>query len=221
MLNQFCVGLHLTLLNQETKDLAEQGFFDLVLASDVLYEHRLVKPLCRALGLLLSETGEAALSVELRPCGVDLQAALQSEAEGYGLKVSDITEMLKIWVTPMPSELQVPPLEKRHRIFLVKKTHDWLEPRTVTDKKLKSRQPWKDVGDEEWYKRSLHFWSKQDTGSSGWVWPEQFQHSWILEQVNRLSHDGNTNKINPVSTLNRLVMLETNEQNTFFFHLTP
>ena len=142
--------------------MAAEGLFDLILASDVLYDHRLVKPLCRALAALLKRTGEAALSVELRPCGVDLRAAVEMEAQNHGLNVTDVTDMLKIWVTPMPPELQVPPLEERHRMFVAKWAKDGAAAtREINEKKVKSQQPWKHVGEEAWYKRSLQFWSKQ------------------------------------------------------------
>ncbi|CAK8990736.1 unnamed protein product [Durusdinium trenchii] len=128
---------------QETQDLAAEGLFDLILASDVLYDHRLVKPLCRALAALLKRTGEAALSVELRPCGVDLRAAVEMEAQNHGLNVTDVTDMLKIWVTPMPPELQVPPLEERHRMFVAKWAKDGAAAtREINEKKVKSQQPW-------------------------------------------------------------------------------
>ncbi|CAK8990557.1 unnamed protein product [Durusdinium trenchii] len=153
---------------QETQDLAAEGLFDLILASDVLYDHRLVKPLCRALAALLKRTGEAALSVELRPCGVDLRAAVEMEAQNHGLNVTDVTDMLKIWVTPMPPELQVPPLEERHRMFVAKWAKDGAAAtREINEKKVKSQQPWKHVGEEAWYKRSLQFWSKQEASDAG------------------------------------------------------
>lgn len=146
------------------------GPFDLLLASDVLYEHHLVSKFFRSAKMLTTAAAEVLLAVELRPCGVDLSEAIVSEAKKCGFEAVDVTRKLKMWVTPMPPELKIPPLEERHRIFVAtKQSADGLpqpvEPVPVA--KRKSHQPWKDLGEKEWYQRSLHFWSKQDSWRSG------------------------------------------------------
>ena len=153
--------------------------FDLILASDVVYEHRLVKPLVACCGRMAKS---AALAVELRPCGVDLEKALREEAALKGLRVEEISEELSAWLVVPPLELQVPPVEKRHRLFLLKKPLEALEalealehgpcgPSNASKPSSKpskpSKKPWKKLGEEEWYRRSLHFWSQQEASDSG------------------------------------------------------
>lgn len=156
---------------QDSKDLVlADGPFDLLLASDVLYEHHLVSKFFRSAKMLTTAAAEVLLAVELRPCGVDLSEAIVSEAKKCGFEAVDVTRKLKMWVTPMPPELKIPPLEERHRIFVAtKQSADGLpqpvEPVPVA--KRKSHQPWKDLGEKEWYQRSLHFWSKQDATDAG------------------------------------------------------
>ena len=98
------------------------GRFDFVMASDVLYEHRLVSPFFRSATELLrssqGESGESSptilVAVELRPCGVDLAMAIQREGRHHGFVVSDVTDQMQLWVVTPPEDLQVPPLEERH-----------------------------------------------------------------------------------------------------------
>lgn len=144
--------------------MASQGPFDLLLASDVLYEHQLVAKFFRCAQALVAPGGEVLLAVELRPCGVDLSEAIVAEAKKVGFEAQDVTKKLKIWVTPVPSELKIPPLEERHRIFVATEQTQQTQqaqqgPSAV---RVKSHQPWKD-GEKEWYQGSLQFWSKQDS----------------------------------------------------------
>jgi len=75
----------------------EMGPFDMVLCSDVIYEHQLLQPLLSAAAALLRQPGELerrdspqlVLAVELRPCGVDLLAAVPVEARRHGLLLRD------------------------------------------------------------------------------------------------------------------------------------
>ena len=122
--------------------------------------------------------GEVILSVELRPCGVNLKDAILSEAPSYGFDATDLTEKVKMWVTPWSSfstestsisSLKIPPLEERHRLFLLKRANAMGTKSTEKMEqmsKVKSHQPWKEVGEKEWYQRSLHFWLKQDLKQS-------------------------------------------------------
>ena len=157
-------------IQQDSKDLAlTHGPFDLLLASDVLYEHHLVPKFFRSVQMLTTAAAEVLLAVELRPCGVDLSEAIVSEAKKYGFEAVDVTRKLKMWVTAMPPELKVPPLEERHRIFVATKQSvadgqpQPLKPVEPVPVARKSHQPWKDLGEKAWYQRSLHFWSKQDS----------------------------------------------------------
>eukprot|EP00438_Fugacium_kawagutii_P021469 Skav234978 [mRNA] locus=scaffold122:142873:146390:+ [translate_table: standard] len=151
---------------EDCRELASQGPFDLLLASDVLYEHQLVPKFFRCARALVAPGGEVLLAVELRPCGVDLSEAIVAEAKKIGFEAQDVTKKLKIWVTPVPSELKIPPLEERHRIFVAtestqtQQTQQTEEGQTAV--RVKSHQPWKDA-EKEWYQRSLQFWSKQDS----------------------------------------------------------
>lgn len=164
---------------QDCKDFAEKyGAVDLLLASDVLYEHQLVAKFLRSATVLTCD--ELILAVELRPCGVDLQDAILSDAPRYGFDATDVTDKVKMWVTPWSrastsessvSSLKIPPLEERHRLFLLKralkgtKSPGKMEAEQMS--KVKSHQPWKEVGEKEWYQRSLHFWLKQDATDAG------------------------------------------------------
>ena len=149
-----------------------EGPFDLLLASDVLYEHHLVPKFFRSAKMLTTAAAEVLLAVELRPCGVDLSEAIVLEAKKCGFEAVDVTRKLKMWVTAMPPELKIPPLEERHRIFVatkqsVESVADASPPVEPLPGKRKSHEPWKDLGEKEWYQRSLHFWSKQDTWRNG------------------------------------------------------
>eukprot|EP00434_Breviolum_minutum_P019144 symbB.v1.2.016873.t3/scaffold1300.1/size126151/10 len=164
---------------QDCKDFAEKyGAVDLLLASDVLYEHQLVAKFLRSATVLTCD--ELILAVELRPCGVDLKDAILSDAPRYGFDATDVTDKVKMWVTPWSrastsessvSSLKIPPLEERHRLFLLKralkgtKSPGKMEAEQMS--KVKSHQPWKEVGEKEWYQRSLHFWLKQDATDAG------------------------------------------------------
>lgn len=147
------------------------------MASDVLYEHQLVAKFLRSAAVLTCD--ELILAVELRPCGVDLKDAILSDAPRYGFDATDVTDKVKMWVTPWSrastsessvSSLKIPPLEERHRLFLLKralkgtKSPGKMEAEQMS--KVKSHQPWKEVGEKEWYQRSLHFWLKQDLKQS-------------------------------------------------------
>ncbi|OLP92255.1 Alpha N-terminal protein methyltransferase 1 [Symbiodinium microadriaticum] len=146
--------------------------FDFVIASDVLYEHRLVSPFFRAATKLLrtSEALEKSIptilvAVELRPCGVDLAVAIQEEGQRHGFAVSDVTGQLRMWVLTPPDELQVPPLEERHRLYVVSVQPATLEPEQAA--RLRPYQPWQVEGKEEWYSRSLEYWSQQEASCCG------------------------------------------------------
>ena len=146
--------------------------FDFVVASDVLYEHRLVAPLFRAATKLLrtSEHLEKSIptilvAVELRPCGVDLAVAIQEEGQHHGFAVSDVTAQMRMWVVTPPDELQVPPLEERHRLYLV--STQPTTPPEPEQRTLRPYQPWQAEGREEWYSRSLGYWSQQEASCFG------------------------------------------------------
>ncbi|CAJ1444552.1 unnamed protein product [Effrenium voratum] len=157
--------------DQDVQDLVSEGQFDLVLASDVLYEHRLVPKLlqaAKALTAASSGSTRLVLALELRPCGVKLEEALASEAEKRGWASCDATEELQLWVTPMPEEMQVPPLEPRHRLLLLGPGPFAASPPTPKAAAAPAaRRPWEGAGEEEWYSRSMQFWAQQEVSCSG------------------------------------------------------
>ena len=161
------------------------GRFDVVIASDVLYEHRLVSPFFRsAAELLRSQDPDTRcltsptilVAVELRPCGVDLAVAMQEEGQHHGYAVKDVTNEMQLWVLTLPDELQVPPLEERHRLYMVsslarsKEAPELVQTAQPVPGKalrLQAHQPWEDQGTSEWYSRSLGYWSQQEATCAG------------------------------------------------------
>ena len=153
------------------------GRFDIVIASDVLYEHRLVSPFFRSAIELLrppSQEGKARMrptmlvAAELRPCGVDLAMAIQNEGSHYGFAVTDVTDQMQLWVVTPPEELQVPPLEQRHRLYVISSQASSTQPvQRAEPRTLRPHQPWQKLGNEEWYSRSLSYWSHQEASCTG------------------------------------------------------
>lgn len=121
---------------EEAKRFVEEGGgrFDVVIASDLVYEHRMLPLVLDALLVLLRSSGEgesvALLALELRPCGADLRRALPEEARARGLVAEDATdEVLELLPPPPPPGLAVPPLESRQqRLYVVRRAVDCGRP---------------------------------------------------------------------------------------------
>lgn len=153
------------------------GPYDVVIVSDVVYEHRLLCPLLDAVGKLLSATGTesvptlglALISLELRPCGVDLRTALPKEAFARGWQVcADITDEVRFFAPLSPEVLAVPPLESRHRLFLLSPTSFPGVPNPTLRYEAQScRQPWQEHGASTWYSQSSAFWEKKHASLNG------------------------------------------------------
>ncbi|CAJ1415886.1 unnamed protein product [Effrenium voratum] len=68
----------------------------------------------------------------------------------------------------MPEEMQVPPLEPRHRLLLLGPGPFAASPPTPKAAAAPAaRRPWEGAGEEEWYSRSMQFWAQQEVSCSG------------------------------------------------------
>merc|ERR1712226_1284255 len=116
----------------------------------------------RSDGPMSPSTAVLVLALEMRPCGVDLAKACPEEARRHGIELRDCTDDIRLWMIVAPQELAIPPVEKRHRLFV----GTWMPALSSDTRKVASsgsmlpsaKQPWVAAGEKDWYARSARFW---------------------------------------------------------------